>query len=105
MKVQDYPYSCKDTYGRLVVGAAVGVTADMLERVDALVKVSVDVITIDTAHGHSRGVLDAVRRVKVLPKSCPDWLDARPYRSDTGLIDESSQDLSTDSPRPKSKHF
>jgi IMP dehydrogenase len=64
MKVQDYPYSCKDSYGRLVVGAAVGVTADMLERVDALVKVSVDVITIDTAHGHSRGVLDAVRRVK-----------------------------------------
>lgn len=64
MKVQDYPYSCKDSYGRLVVGAAVGVTADMLERVEALVKVGVDVITVDTAHGHSRGVLDAVRRVK-----------------------------------------
>lgn len=69
MKVQDYPYSCKDSYGRLVVGAAVGVTADMLERVEALVKVSVDVITIDTAHGHSRGVLEAVKRVK---NSFPD---------------------------------
>lgn len=64
MKVQDYPYSCKDSYGRLVVGAAVGVTADMLERVEALVKVSVDVITVDTAHGHSRGVLEAIRSVK-----------------------------------------
>jgi len=64
MKVQDYPNSCKDSYGRLVVGAAVGVTSDMLERVDALVKVGVDVITLDTAHGHSRGVLDAVSLVK-----------------------------------------
>lgn len=64
MKVEDYPRSCKDTYGRLVVGAAVGVTTDMMERVDALVNVSVDVICIDTAHGHSKGVLDAVREVK-----------------------------------------
>ena len=64
MKVQDYPNSCKDSLGRLVVGAAVGVTADMVERVDALVRVGVDVIIIDTAHGHSKGVLDAVRMVK-----------------------------------------
>lgn len=64
MKVQDYPSSCKDTFGRLVVGAAVGVTADMLERVDALFNVGVDVITVDTAHGHSKGVLDAIRLVK-----------------------------------------
>jgi len=64
MKVQNYPNSCKDTYGRLVVGAAVGVTADMLERVEALVNVGVDVVVIDTAHGHSRGVLDAVRKAK-----------------------------------------
>ncbi|MFT5165719.1 MAG: IMP dehydrogenase [Saprospiraceae bacterium] len=64
MKVEDYPYSCKDSYGRLVVGAAVGVTNDLLERVDALVKVAVDVITVDTAHGHSRGVLDAIRMVR-----------------------------------------
>lgn len=64
MKVKNYPISCKDSYGRLVVGAAVGVTRDMMERVDALVKVAVDVICIDTAHGHSQGVLDAVREVK-----------------------------------------
>jgi IMP dehydrogenase len=64
MKVQDYPNACKDEYGRLVVGAAVGVTDNMLRRVAALVKVDVDVITVDTAHGHSRGVLDAIREIK-----------------------------------------
>lgn len=64
MKVQNYPHSCKDDYGRLVVGAAVGVTADMLERLDALVQVGVDVVAIDTAHGHSRGVIEAVRLAK-----------------------------------------
>lgn len=64
MKVQNYPNSCKDALGRLVVGAAVGVTHDMLDRIEALVKVSVDVIVIDTAHGHSRGVLEAVKRTK-----------------------------------------
>ena len=64
MKVQDYPNSCKDTLGRLVVGAAIGVTSDMLERVSALVKVGVDVICIDTAHGHSKGVLDAIKIVR-----------------------------------------
>ena len=64
LKVKDYPNACKDGYGRLVVGGAIGVTADMLERVQALVDVGVDVITIDTAHGHSRGVLDAVTKTK-----------------------------------------
>lgn len=64
MKVQNYPNSCKDTFGRLVVGAAVGVTNDMLERVSALVNVGVDVVVVDTAHGHSKGVLDAVKMVK-----------------------------------------
>lgn len=64
MKVKDYPQSCKDSYGRLVVGAAVGVTKDMMERIDALVQVGVDVVCIDTAHGHSKGVLDAVRNAK-----------------------------------------
>ncbi len=63
-KVKNYPKACKDAHGRLVVGAAVGVTADTLERVAALVAVGVDVIAIDTAHGHSKGVLDEVRRVK-----------------------------------------
>lgn len=64
IKVKNYPNSCKDSHGRLRVGAAVGVTNDMLERIDALVKVSVDAICIDTAHGHSKGVLDAVRLAK-----------------------------------------
>ena len=64
MKVQNYPNSCKDSYGRLVVGAAVGVTADMIQRLQALVDVSVDVVCIDTAHGHSQGVLDAVKLAK-----------------------------------------
>ncbi|MFM6952104.1 MAG: IMP dehydrogenase [Bacteroidota bacterium] len=63
-KVKNYPKACKDAHGRLVVGAAVGVTADTLERVGALVAVGVDVIAIDTAHGHSKGVIDEVKRVK-----------------------------------------
>ncbi len=64
MKVQNYPNSCKDSLGRLVVGAAVGVTQDILDRVEALVNVDVDVICVDTAHGHSQGVLDTIRKVK-----------------------------------------
>lgn len=63
-KVKQFPNSAKDSRGRLLCGAAVGVTADMVERVKALVDVQVDVITIDTAHGHSKGVLDAVRKIK-----------------------------------------
>lgn len=63
-KVKNYPKACKDAHGRLVVGAAVGVTADTIERVSALVAVGVDVIAIDTAHGHSKGVIDEVKRVK-----------------------------------------
>ncbi len=64
MKVQDFPHSCKDNLGRLVVGAAVGVTNDIMDRVDALIQVDVDAICIDTAHGHSKGVLDAIKMVK-----------------------------------------
>jgi IMP dehydrogenase len=63
-KFKNFPDACKDEHGRLRVGAAVGVTADTLERVDALVKAGVDVIAIDTAHGHSKGVIDKVREVK-----------------------------------------
>jgi len=58
------PNACKDKYGRLRVAAAVGVTADMLDRVEALVKVSVDAIVIDTAHGHTKGVIDVLKKVK-----------------------------------------
>ena len=63
-KARIYPNAAKDSKGRLLCGAAVGVTADMMERVDALVNSKVDIITIDTAHGHSRGVLEAVKKVK-----------------------------------------
>ncbi len=64
-KFKNYPAACKDEHGRLRVGAAVGVTADTMERVDALVKAGVDVITIDTAHGHSKGVIERLKEVKV----------------------------------------
>lgn len=63
-KFKNYPNACKDSHGRLRVGAAVGVTPDTIERVDALVKAGVDVITIDTAHGHSRGVIEKLKEVK-----------------------------------------
>jgi IMP dehydrogenase len=63
-KKRRYPHACKDEHGRLRVGAAVGVTPDVLDRVQALVDAAVDFITVDTAHGHSEGVLDTVRRVK-----------------------------------------
>lgn len=63
-KARIYPNSAKDSKGRLVVGAAIGVTKDMMERADALVRARVDVITVDTAHGHSRGVLEAVHMLK-----------------------------------------
>jgi IMP dehydrogenase len=63
-KVKAFPNAAKDAKGRLLCGASVGITKDMMERVDALVKASVDVITLDTAHGHSKGVMDAVRRIK-----------------------------------------
>lgn len=64
-KTIEYPNSARDSSGRLLVGAAVGITGDMLDRVKALVEAQVDVIVLDTAHGHSKGVLDAVKRVKL----------------------------------------
>ncbi len=64
IKVKDFPLACKDQFGRLMVGAAVGISQDSMERIDELVRVQVDVICIDTAHGHSKGVLDFVRNVK-----------------------------------------
>jgi IMP dehydrogenase len=69
MKVEDFPNSAKDRLGRLRVGAAVGIAADTLERVDALRQVDVDVIVVDTAHGHSEGVLRMVREIR---KRFPD---------------------------------
>src|ERR1700744_192295 len=63
-KFKNFPNACKDELGRLRVGAAVGVTADTMERVDALVKAGVDVIAIDTAHGHSIHVINKLKEVK-----------------------------------------
>lgn len=64
IKVQSYPNACKDKYGRLLVGAALGVTGDLYDRVAALVAVGVDVVGLDTAHGHSRGVMQALKDLK-----------------------------------------
>lgn len=63
-KAKDKPFACKDANGRLRVAAGVGVTHDTLERVDALVNAGVDAIVIDTAHGHSKGVVEMLKRVK-----------------------------------------
>jgi IMP dehydrogenase len=69
LKKRDKPNACKDEFGRLRAGAAVGVTPDILDRVALLVKAGVDVISIDTAHGHSKGVIDTCKKVK---KEFPD---------------------------------
>ncbi|HNR47678.1 MAG TPA: IMP dehydrogenase [Bacteroidia bacterium] len=64
LKFKSRPNSCKDELGRLRVAAAIGVTSDMIERVESLVKAGVDAISIDTAHGHSKGVINALKSVK-----------------------------------------
>ena len=64
-KVIEFPNAAKDKHGRLLVGAAVGVTSDTMLRVKKLVKAEVDVIVIDTAHGHSKGVLDTVAQIRM----------------------------------------
>jgi IMP dehydrogenase len=64
IKVKEHPYSCKDSLGRLRVAAAVGVTNDTMERVTALVEAGVDAIVIDTAHGHTKGVVEQLKSVK-----------------------------------------
>lgn len=69
IKIKEHPNSCKDQYGRLRVAAAVGVTADAVERVSALVEAGVDAIVIDTAHGHTKGVVTILKEVK---KSFPE---------------------------------
>lgn len=63
-KVIEFPNSAKDERGRLLAGALVGVTGDTMKRVEMLVKSHVDVIVVDTAHGHSKGVLDTVREIR-----------------------------------------
>jgi IMP dehydrogenase len=64
LKKKDRPNAAKDSLGRLIVGAAVGVTPDIEARVAALIKAGVDVVSIDTAHGHSKGVIDTLKRIK-----------------------------------------
>jgi IMP dehydrogenase len=64
LKFKSRPNSCKDSLGRLRVAAAVGVTGDNMERVEALMQAGVDAVVIDTAHGHSKGVIDTVKKVK-----------------------------------------
>lgn len=59
-----YPISAKDAQGRLLCGAGVGITANMMERVEALVNAKVDVIVVDSAHGHSKNILEAVKKIK-----------------------------------------
>ena len=63
-KAKDKPFACKDRLGRLRVAAGIGVTADSMERADALVEAGVDALVIDTAHGHSKGVVGVLRAVK-----------------------------------------
>ncbi|SEJ11681.1 IMP dehydrogenase [Cyclobacterium xiamenense] len=64
LKRKDKPFACKDEFGRLRVGAAVGVTPDIVDRVEALKAAGVDVVSIDTAHGHSKGVIETCKRIK-----------------------------------------
>ncbi len=63
-QLRNFPNAGKDTYGRLIVGAALGITADMLDRAAALIQEGVDVVTLDSAHGHSKGVMDALKKLK-----------------------------------------
>ena len=69
LKIQKYPFACKDSKGRLRVGAALGVGAELAERTEKLLKAGADILCIDTAHGHSRDVIEAVRRTR---KNFPD---------------------------------
>jgi len=70
-KARDYPNASTDSKGRLLVGAAVGVGKDVETRVELMLKAGVDAVTIDTAHGHSKGVLEAIRRIKSAWKDLP----------------------------------
>lgn len=87
-KTEQYPNACKDSTGRLRVGASVGVSADVLDRVKALIEAGVDLINIDSAHGHSQGIIDTVKKIKanfdidvmagniVTPEAAKDLIEA-----------------------------
>ncbi len=69
-KIRKYPNACKDSYGRLRAGAAIGVGSDMMDRVQALLTAGADVLVIDTSHGHSKNVIDAVAKIKYSFPDC-----------------------------------
>jgi IMP dehydrogenase len=64
LKLKSHPHAVKDSFGRLLVGAGVGITRDTMQRVEALYKVGVDVICLDSAHGHTKGVIDTLKTIK-----------------------------------------
>ena len=64
LQVHNHPYATKDSFGRLLVGAGVGITRDISDRVDALQQVGVDIVCLDSAHGHTKGVIDALKKIK-----------------------------------------
>lgn len=70
-KIKKFPNAAKDSKGRLLCGAAVGITHDMMERVAALVNASVDIISLDTAHGHSFGVIEGLKKIKAVYPELP----------------------------------
>ena len=64
LQLTNNPNAVKDSYGRLLVGAALGITNDLMNRADALIQVGVDVVTLDSAHGHSKGVIEALKALR-----------------------------------------
>lgn len=64
LQLTSFPNAAKDEFGRLIVGAAIGITKDMVQRVDALKQVGVDVVCLDSAHGHTKGVIDSLKNIK-----------------------------------------
>ncbi|MFM2146518.1 MAG: dehydrogenase [Bacteroidota bacterium] len=70
-KLQSHPHAVKDSFGRLLVGAALGITKELEDRAAALLQIGVDIVTLDSAHGHSKGVIDALKRLKKRFKNLP----------------------------------
>jgi len=71
LKLKSHPHAVKDNYGRLLVGAGVGITRDIMDRVDGLYKAGVDIICLDSAHGHSKGVIEALKAIRKKYKQLP----------------------------------
>ncbi len=71
LKLKSHPNAVKDSFGRLLVGAGVGITGDIMDRVSALQRSGVDVVCLDSAHGHTRGVMDALKQIKKTFKDLP----------------------------------